>query len=697
MKKKLVVTRILSTVLALCLALTGCGNTIYGDNSGNIGDNTGNSGDNTGNTGDNTGNSNNGNGDNGSNGNNENPAVIIPDVPGGLQAIALSPSEILVSWNAVAGADTYEVYDGLQSYTIGFPYKTIGGLKANTSYQFSVKAGNAAGWSGASAPVSGKTLAEGKDTTETLPGTLTGLKAEGLSSTEIRISWDTVSGANSYMVFYGTETAGSSQYGGATSDQTLTVTGLPPNTTYYFTVKAGNGAGWNGASSPVRGETQTVAVSGVILNNTDLSLTVGATGTLTATVAPSDATNKAVTWTTTNSAVATVSGGTVTGVAAGTAAITASTTDGGKTASTTVRVSELLPETVTVSGVTLNKLSLNLTVGASEALNAAIAPENATNKEVTWTTSDSTVATVSGGTVTAKATGTATITVSTTDGAKTANAAVTVTQPVSGISLNPESLSLTVGATGTLTATVAPSNATNKAVTWTTSNSAVATVSGGTVTGVAAGTATITASTTDGGKTASTTVRVSELLPETVTVSGVTLNKLSLNLTVGASETLNAAIAPENATNKEVTWTTSDSTIATVTDGVVSAVSAGTATITVSTTDGGKTASAKVTVPAPAPGTLEINIGFNFGAITITGSDGSNIIRRTGSPTSLTLSATGYTGVQWYVDGILKTGATGNSITLTAAAYTIRNHSVTFTGFKNGIPYSQFIPFAVVQ
>jgi hypothetical protein len=104
---------------------------------------------------------------------------------------------------------------------------------------------------------------------------------------------------------------------------------------------------------------------------------------------------------------------------------------------------------------------------------------------------------------------------------------------------------------------------------------------------------------------------------------------------------------------------------------------------------------AAVTVIAPA--SLTINIGFNFGAITITGNDGTNTIRRTGSPTSLTLSATGYIGVQWYVDGILKSGATSNSITLSAAAYDIRNHSVTFTGVKDGVPYSQLIPFRVVQ
>jgi hypothetical protein len=108
---------------------------------------------------------------------------------------------------------------------------------------------------------------------------------------------------------------------------------------------------------------------------------------------------------------------------------------------------------------------------------------------------------------------------------------------------------------------------------------------------------------------------------------------------------------------------------------------------------------AAVTVNAPA--SLTINIGFNFGAITITGSDGNNVISRgadMSKPTSLVLSATGYTSVQWYADGNTTTPVgSGNSITLTAAAYDIRNHSVTFTGVKNGIPYSQLIPFKVIQ
>ena len=254
--------------------------------------------------------------------------------------------------------------------------------------------------------------------------------------------------------------------------------------------------------------------------------------------------------------------------------------------------------TVSVTGVSLNKSSLSLAVGGSETLTATVAPDNATNKNVTWTTSDATKATVSKGVVTAVATGKATITVTTADRKKTATCSVTVTGgsstvSVTGVSLNKTSLSLAVGGSETLTATVAPNNATNKAVTWTTSDATKATVSNGVVTAVAAGSATITVKTADGNKTATCAVTVTGG-GTTVSVTGVSLNKSSLSLAVGGSETLTATVAPNNATNKNVTWTSSDATKATVADGVITAVATGTATITVTTADGNKTATCAV-------------------------------------------------------------------------------------------------------
>ena len=186
------------------------------------------------------------------------------------------------------------------------------------------------------------------------------------------------------------------------------------------------------------------------------------------------------------------------------------------------------------------------------------------------------------------------------DGGGTGGSNTTVVG-VTGVTLNKSSLSLDVGDTETLTATVTPGNATNKAVSWSTSNAAVATVANGVVTAVAPGSATITVTTADGGKTAACSVTVTEDGTTGVPVTGVTLNKSSLSLTVGGTETLTATVAPSNATNKAVTWSTSNAAVATVANGVVTAVAAGSAVITVTTADGSKTAACSVTVTASGP------------------------------------------------------------------------------------------------
>ena len=344
--------------------------------------------------------------------------------------------------------------------------------------------------------------------------------------------------------------------------------------TVTITAKAGN------KTATAKITVKEIAVTSVTLNKTTLSLNVGSSATLTATIKPTNATNKTVTWKSSNTSVATVSGGKITGKKAGTAKITA--TAGGKTATATVTV-----KTVAVTKVTLNKTSANVNVGSSVTLTATVSPSNATNKTVTWTTSDSKIATVSGGKVTGKKAGKVTITAKA--GGKSAKATITVkTVAVTGISLNKTKATINKGASMTLTATVSPSNATNKTVTWTTSDSKIATVSGGKVTGKKAGKVTITAKA--GGKTATATITVK------VPVSSVTLNKTSASTIIGGSVTLTATVAPSDATSKTVTWTTSDSKIATVSAGKVTGVKAGKTTITA--TAGGKTATATITVYA---------------------------------------------------------------------------------------------------
>jgi len=170
---------------------------------------------------------------------------------------------------------------------------------------------------------------------------------------------------------------------------------------------------------------------------------------------------------------------------------------------------------------------------------------------------------------------------------------------VTSVSVSPSSLSLDLNGTktGNLTATVNGDNNPSQAVTWSSSNTGVATVSAsGVVTAKATGNATITAtSQQDGTKSGTCTVTVSD---STVHVTGVSLNKNSTTITVGDSETLTATVSPNNATNKSVNWSSSNTNVATVSNGTVAAVATGNTTITVTTVDGSHTATCTVTVEA---------------------------------------------------------------------------------------------------
>ncbi len=160
---------------------------------------------------------------------------------------------------------------------------------------------------------------------------------------------------------------------------------------------------------------------------------------------------------------------------------------------------------------------------------------------------------------------------------------------VTSISLSKTTLALEVGGSETLTATVAPTNATDKTVTWKSSDNSIAKVENGKVIALKAGTATITA--TVGGKNATCKVTVAE---KVISVTGVILNKDTLSLEEGENETLTATVAPNNATDKTVTWKSSDNSIAKVENGKVTAIKVGTATITA--TAGSKSVTCKVTV-----------------------------------------------------------------------------------------------------
>ena len=254
---------------------------------------------------------------------------------------------------------------------------------------------------------------------------------------------------------------------------------------------------------------------------------------------------------------------------------------------------------VPLTAVALSETSIEITEGETRQLKPVFTPADASNQNVTWKSSSDAVATVSSdGLVTAVQEGTATITVTTEEGGKTATCQVTVKKkviPVTSISLDKTALTLTEEETCQLTATIDPADATNQNVTWTSDDTAVATVSSdGLVMAVQAGTATIMVTTEDGGKTA--TCRVTVKMKE-IPVTDVFLDYAEATLTEGDTLQLTATISPADATNQNVSWESSDTFVATVSqEGLVTAVQEGTATITVTTEDGGLTASCLVTV-----------------------------------------------------------------------------------------------------
>jgi len=168
---------------------------------------------------------------------------------------------------------------------------------------------------------------------------------------------------------------------------------------------------------------------------------------------------------------------------------------------------------------------------------------------------------------------------------------------VTSVAVVPKTSTIAVDGEVTITATVSPDDATDKSVSWSSSDELVATVSdAGVVTGVGVGSATITATTTDGSKTDTSTITV---VSEIVHVTSVAVAPLTDSIQINEEVTLTATVSPEDATDKTVSWSSSNEEIATVTDeGVVKGIAAGEATITVTTTDGSKTATSTITVTA---------------------------------------------------------------------------------------------------
>lgn len=370
-----------------------------------------------------------------------------------------------------------------------------------------------------------------------------------------------------------------------------------------------------------------ISVTGVKLDKEALELVEGDSYQLTATVTPANAHNKKVAWNSSNESIATVDqNGKVTAIKEGTAIITVITEDGGKSATCEVTVrkkEEPVPDPIPVIGVTLDKTELTLIEGETADLVATVTPDDADNKNVIWSSSDESIATVEqDGKVIALKEGVAIITVTTEDGGKTAICEVTVRKKeepapdpilVVDIKLDSKYIVLEESKTDMLVAMITPSDADNKNVTWSSSDESIATVDqDGKVTAIREGTTIITVTTEDGGKTATCTVIVIPWkAPSFIHVTAVSLNNNKLQLKEGATETLIATVTPDNADDKTVTWNSDHPEVATVdANGKVTAVRAGSCTITVKTNDGGKTATCEVIVIGDVTGgTEEENTG----------------------------------------------------------------------------------------
>ena len=476
--------------------------------------------------------------------------------------------------------------------------------------------------------------------------------------------------------------------------------------------------GWSQFTNMV--EENLVNTTGVSLNATTLNIMKQTEAYLRATISPANASYKTVTWSSSDNTIATVTNGIVYGKKAGNATITCTTTHGGFTASCVVTVSDIerlatgmqfyksaywedgqsmvpysamvegdtltfmelgtgfitinvLPYSVTsgeinwkvsdpsivsteltehinfansirinplhvgttkisisttdgtkitpdptikVSGIRVHKRELTLAAKETDTLSVQIFPSNATNMDVDWTSSDLTLASVfkvSGtnrGVITAKNLGKAgpvNIICTSKDGNYSDTCVVTIIkkrEPVTGLALNHTSKTLRIGETLQLAPVFTPTSPTNQNVYWYMNNDSVATIENGLVTAILEGTVTITCVSEDGNHEATCAIIVTNDAP--ISVTGVSLNKKTLQMVVGNTATLTASVLPANASNKSVTWTSSNTATATISaTGTISAKAEGVTTITCKTIDGNYTAECYVVVSA-------VNSEYNF-------------------------------------------------------------------------------------
>ena len=328
----------------------------------------------------------------------------------------------------------------------------------------------------------------------------------------------------------------------------------------------------------------------IVLDKTEIVMEVNDEAILTATPIPSNADNLDMVWEVDNPQVISVSQtGKIKALSSGSATITISSTDGKIKAECTVVVK------THASSVKIEPSEIEISeLGETAQLYAFVLPEETYDKTVKWESSNAAVCSVNeSGLVMATGCGTAVVYVTTNDGGYTASCVVKVPRHVESIIFNKSSMDLKVGESEQLNTTILPSDASNKKLIWTTENSVIATVDDkGTVTALKAGETMIKA-TSDDKKDIIATCKVIVTQPAT----GISLNKEKCTLTsIGESTELEATVSPEDASNKNVKWKSTDESVCIVANGTIVAVGSGVCVIIATSEDGGHMATCTVTV-----------------------------------------------------------------------------------------------------
>lgn len=344
-----------------------------------------------------------------------------------------------------------------------------------------------------------------------------------------------------------------------------------------------------------------VPITGIRFSNSNKTILVGSTQKLSVTVTPSNASNQSLSYTSSNPNIATVdSEGNVKGIAVGEAYITVSAA--GYQAVANIKVIN----TISLNSISIPK-NLQLKEQSSSTLNVTFNPSNATNKKITWKSSNPNVATVdSSGNVKAKAPGTATITVISSDGGKVATCNVEVTalsKKLTGISLNKTELSMELDTEETLTVIFNPEYAENKNIKWSSSNTKIAKVSNGKITPVKPGKVEIKAVSEDGNYEA--VCQVTILSPP---IESIKFAQAKQSVALGSIVTLKTISTPTDTAINNPIWTSSDETVATIKDGVLTALKLGTTVITISNEDGSIKAETTITVVKKVASDLSIKV-----------------------------------------------------------------------------------------